>query len=30
MRGGRILQIGAPEELAERPADPYVRALLDA
>ena len=30
MKGGRILQIGAPEELAERPADPYVRALLDA
>jgi osmoprotectant transport system ATP-binding protein len=30
MRGGCILQIGAPEELAERPADPYVRALLDA
>ncbi|HEX5714826.1 MAG TPA: ATP-binding cassette domain-containing protein [Thermoanaerobaculia bacterium] len=30
MRSGRILQIGAPEELAERPADPYVRALLDA
>jgi osmoprotectant transport system ATP-binding protein len=30
MRGGRILQIGAPEELSERPADPYVRALLDA
>jgi osmoprotectant transport system ATP-binding protein len=29
MRGGRILQIGAPEELAERPADPYVRALLE-
>jgi osmoprotectant transport system ATP-binding protein len=30
MRGGRVLQIGAPGELAERPADPYVRALLDA
>ena len=30
MRGGRILQVGAPGELAERPADPYVRALLDA
>jgi osmoprotectant transport system ATP-binding protein len=30
MRGGRVLQIGAPTELAERPADPYVRALLDA
>ena len=30
MRGGRILQIGEPGELAERPADPYVRALLDA
>lgn len=30
MRGGRVLQIGPPAELAERPADPYVRALLDA
>ncbi|HWN44463.1 MAG TPA: ATP-binding cassette domain-containing protein [Thermoanaerobaculia bacterium] len=30
MRSGRILQIGAPGELSERPADPYVRALLDA
>lgn len=30
MRGGRVLQIGAPGELSERPADPYVRALLDA
>lgn len=30
MKGGRILQIGPPRELAETPADPYVRALLDA
>jgi len=30
MRGGKILQIGRPEELKEAPADPYVRALLDA
>lgn len=30
MRAGRILQIGIPEELKEAPADPYVRALLDA
>lgn len=30
MRNGRVLQVGAPGELAERPADPYVRALLDA
>ena len=30
MKGGRVLQIGAPEELTQRPADPYVRALLDA
>ena len=30
MRGGKVLQIGPPSELAERPADPYVRALLDA
>lgn len=30
MRGGRILQIGLPGELKEAPADPYVRALLDA
>jgi osmoprotectant transport system ATP-binding protein len=28
MRGGRILQIGVPEELVERPADEYVKALL--
>ncbi len=28
LRGGRILQIGPPQELAERPADPYVKALL--
>lgn len=30
MRGGKLLQIGEPEELKEAPADPYVRALLDA
>lgn len=30
MRAGRILQIGVPRELKEAPADPYVRALLDA
>ena len=30
MRGGKVLQIGAPEELKEAPEDPYVRALLDA
>jgi osmoprotectant transport system ATP-binding protein len=30
MRGGKVLQIGPPAELSERPADPYVRALLDA
>ncbi len=30
MRAGRILQIGVPGELKEAPADPYVRALLDA
>jgi osmoprotectant transport system ATP-binding protein len=29
MRGGRLLQIGLPAELAERPADPYVSALLE-
>jgi len=29
MRGGRLLQLGTPEELSERPADPYVSALLE-
>jgi osmoprotectant transport system ATP-binding protein len=29
MRGGKLLQIGLPAELAERPADPYVSALLE-
>jgi osmoprotectant transport system ATP-binding protein len=29
LRGGRILQLGPPGELAERPADPYVRRLLE-
>jgi osmoprotectant transport system ATP-binding protein len=29
MRAGRLLQLGAPAELAERPADPYVAALLE-
>lgn len=29
MRGGRLLQLGAPKELEERPADPYVSALLE-
>ena len=29
MRAGRLLQLGAPAELAERPADPYVSALLE-
>jgi osmoprotectant transport system ATP-binding protein len=29
MRGGRLLQLGAPRELEERPADPYVSALLE-
>jgi osmoprotectant transport system ATP-binding protein len=29
MRGGRLLQIGTAAELAERPADPYVSALLE-
>ena len=28
MRAGRILQLGPPGELVERPADEYVRALL--
>jgi osmoprotectant transport system ATP-binding protein len=29
MRAGRLLQLGTPAELAERPADPYVSALLE-
>jgi osmoprotectant transport system ATP-binding protein len=29
MRHGRLLQIGPPEELTGRPADPYVRELLE-
>ena len=29
MRAGRLLQIGIPKELEERPADPYVSALLE-
>ncbi len=29
MRGGHLLQLGAPKELEERPADPYVSALLE-
>lgn len=29
MRGGRLLQLGVPKELEERPADPYVSALLE-
>ena len=29
LRGGRILQLGPPGELEERPADPYVRRLLE-
>ena len=29
MRGGRLLQLATPEELAARPADPYVEALLE-
>ncbi len=29
LRAGRLLQIGTPEELERRPADPYVEALLD-
>jgi osmoprotectant transport system ATP-binding protein len=28
MRDGRLLQLGPPAELAEKPADPYVAALL--
>jgi osmoprotectant transport system ATP-binding protein len=29
MRAGRLLQLATPAELVERPADPYVRALLE-
>ena len=29
LRGGRILQIGPPRELVERPADPYVGRLVE-
>ncbi|HEX9943292.1 MAG TPA: ATP-binding cassette domain-containing protein [Thermoanaerobaculia bacterium] len=29
MRAGRLLQLAPPSELAERPADPYVQALLE-
>ena len=29
MQSGRILQLGPPQELAERPAHPYVKALLE-
>ena len=29
MRAGRLLQLGSPEELASKPADPYVEALLE-
>jgi osmoprotectant transport system ATP-binding protein len=29
MRGGRLLQLGTAAELADRPADPYVSALLE-
>ena len=29
MQRGRLLQTASPQELVERPADPYVRALLD-
>jgi osmoprotectant transport system ATP-binding protein len=29
MRAGRLLQLGPPAELAARPADPYVEALLE-
>jgi osmoprotectant transport system ATP-binding protein len=29
MRAGRLLQLGKPEELASKPADPYVEALLE-
>ena len=29
MKSGRLLQLAPPAELAERPADPYVQALLE-
>jgi osmoprotectant transport system ATP-binding protein len=29
MKGGHLLQLGTPQELAEQPADPYVSALLE-
>jgi osmoprotectant transport system ATP-binding protein len=29
MRGGKLLQLGTPADLADRPADPYVSALLE-
>ena len=29
MKKGRLLQLGSPEELVERPADGYVRELLE-
>jgi osmoprotectant transport system ATP-binding protein len=29
MRGGHLLQLGTPDELAKSPADPYVEALLE-
>jgi len=29
MKAGRLLQLGPPQELVERPADPYVRELLE-
>jgi ABC-type proline/glycine betaine transport system ATPase subunit len=29
MRHGRLLQLGAKEELMEQPADAYVRELLE-
>jgi osmoprotectant transport system ATP-binding protein len=29
MKSGRLLQLGTPKELEERPADPYVSALLE-
>ena len=30
MKSGRLLQLAPPAELTERPADPYVQALLEA
>jgi osmoprotectant transport system ATP-binding protein len=29
MKSGKLLQLGRPKELEERPADPYVSALLE-